>query len=406
MLKGEIMREPRPITRVEVSEKNRKARIIAAVILLVVGAVSLATGFVRFLNKDSGWQRVEVTPEERSCSESFILRYHFPGSAGQAKAVNTQLEALYAEGCVKAYQLFTPDEAIDGVQNVYYINRHPNETITVDPLLYEAFEKLEGMPYLYLGPAYSYYYNLILNVEENQIHDLDPLENAEAAAYLSQIAEFAADRSVVHLELLGGNQIKLNVSDAYLQFAAEEEIESFIDFGYMTNAFIIDYLAEQMIALGLTDGYLVSVDGFTRNLDSENTFSFHIYDKVEQTVCNAASMQYQGPVSMVFLKSYPTALSDANYRVNGGRFVHLMTDPADGVYRTSTDNLVSYSYDLDCVDVMLKMLPCFVSSEFSVPEDVYSVWVEEEQICYNDDTVSFQQLLQSEEISYQAVLKK
>ena len=173
----------------------------------------------------------------------------------------------------------------------------------------------------------------------------------------------------------------------------------------MTNAFIIDYLAEQMIALGLTDGYLVSVDGFTRNLDSQNTFSFNVYDKVGQTVCNAASMQYKGPISMVYLKSYPTAVSDSNYRANGDRFVHLLADPADGVYRTSAENLVSYSYDMGCADVMLKMLPCFVGSAFSVPEDVFSVWFEEELLCYNDNGVSFQQLLQSEEISYRAVLK-
>lgn len=400
------MREPRPITHVEVSEKNRKARIIAAVVLLVIGAVSLATGFVRFLNKDSGWQRVEVTPDSRSCSENFILRYHFSGSASQAKAVNTQLEALYAEGCVKAYQLFTPDEAITGVQNVYYVNHHPNEVITVDPVLYEAFQALEDTPYLYLGPAYSYYYNLIFSAEEPQLADLDPMNNGEAAEYLADIAAFAADRGAIHLELLGNHQIRLNVSADYLRFAQEEEIETLIDFGYMTNAFIIDYLAEQMIALGLTDGYLVSVDGFTRNLDSQNVFSFNIYDKVGKEVYNAGAMQYRGPISMVFLKNYPTAVSDANYRAVGDRFIHLFADPSDGIYRTSTENLVSYSYDMGCVDVMLKMLPGFVGGAFSVPEAVYSVWLEEDQICYNDDAVSFQQLLQSEEISYRAILKK
>ena len=400
------MREPRPITHVEVSEKNRKARIIAAVVLLVIGAISLATGFVRFLNKDAGWQRVEVTPESRSCSDEFILRYHFSGSAGQAKAANTQLEAMYTEAAVKTYQLFTPDEAYDGVKNVYYVNHHPNEVIEVDPLLYSAFEKLDGMPYLYLGPVYNYYYNLILSVEDTHIPDLDPLDNEGAAAYLSQIAAFAADRTAIDLELLGNNQIRLNISEEYLQFADTEEIETFIDFGYMTNAFIIDYMAEQMIGLGLTEGYLVSADGFTRNLDNQNAFNFNVYDKVGQTVCNAATMQYRGPISMVFLKNYPTALSDANYRVNGDRFIHLFADPADGIYRTATDNMVSYSYDMGCADVMLKMLPGFVGETFAVPEDVFSLWFEDEMLCYNDEAVSFHQLLQSEEISYQTVLKK
>ena len=400
------MRDPRPITRVEVSEKNRKVRIIVAIVLLIIGASALASGFVMFLNKDTGWQRVQVTPESRSCSESFILQYNFSGSGPQKKAINTQLEAIYGEGCVKAYQLFTTDEAIDGVENMYYVNHHPNEVITVDPLLYSAFEKLEGTPYLYLGPAYSYYYNIIFNSEEQQIQELDPARNAEAANYLAEIAAFAGDRTAINLELLGDNQIKLFVSDEYLAFAEVEEIETFLDFGYMTNAFIIDYLAEQLVSQGLTRGYLVSADGFTRNLDNENMFSFNIYDSMDGEIYNAAAMQYRGPISMVYLKNYPTAVSDANYRSNGNGFIHLLADPMDGIYRTGTDNLVSYSYELDCVDVMLQMLPAFVGSVFSVPDGVYSVWCDGTTIYCNDANVSFANLLSTPEFAYLPALKE
>jgi len=400
------MRDPRPITRVEVSEKNRKARIVVAVVLLIIGASALASGFVMFLNKDTGWQRVQVTPESRSCSESFILQYNFSGSGAQKKAINTQLEAIYGEGCVKAYQLFTADEAIAGIQNIYYVNHHPNEVITVDPVLYNAFEKLEGTPYLYLGPAYSYYYNIIFNAEEQQIKELDPEQNPEAAGYLAEIAAFAGDRTAINLELLGDNQIKLFVSDDYLAFAEAEEIETFLDFGYMTNAFIIDYLADLLVSQGLTRGYLVSADGFTRNLDSENVFSFNVFDSMEGNVYNAAAMQYQGPISMVYLKNYPTAESDANYRSNGDGFIHLLADPLDGIYRTAADNLVSYSYELDCADVMLQMLPGFVGSVFSVPESVYSVWCEDTTICCNDTNVSFANLLTTPEFAYLPAFKE
>ena len=400
------MREPNPINRIELSEKNTTLRWIAVIALLIIGAVGITTGIMSLLNKETGWQRVQVVPQERSCSENFILQYNFSGSGAEATAVNSKLQAAYGDACVKAYQVFTPDEAISGMQNLYYVNHNPNKTIAVDPLLYAAFEKMDGTPWLYLGPAYAHYNNVILNADEAVVDDLDPEVSDEANAYVGKIAAFAGDREAVSLELLGNNQVILHVSEEYLAFAAEEEIENFIDFGYLTNAFIIDYLAETLIAEDLTEGYIVSADGYTRNLDSAHTFSFNIFDRVENLVFPAAVMDYQGPISMVFLKDYPTANSDVNYRGREDRFLHLFVDPVDGICRTSVENLVSYSYDMDCADVALAMLPSFVGSNFSVPEGVFSVWCEEDLICYNDETVSFGQVLESEEMSYRVVLKK
>lgn len=400
------MREPNPINRIELSEKNTTLRWIAVIALLIIGAVGITTGIMSLLNKETGWQRVQVVPQERSCSENFILQYNFSGSGAEATAVNSKLQAAYGDACVKAYQVFTPDEAISGMQNLYYVNHNPNKTIAVDPLLYAAFEKMDGTPWLYLGPAYAHYNNVILNADDAMVDDLDPEVSDEANAYVGKIAAFAGDREAVSLELLGNNQVILRVSKDYLAFAAEEEIENFIDFGYLTNAFIIDYLAETLIAEDLTEGYIVSADGYTRNLDSAHTFSFNIFDRVENLVFPAAVMDYRGPISMVFLKDYPTANSDVNYRGREDRFLHLFVDPVDGICRTSMENLVSYSYDMDCADVALAMLPSFVGSNFSVPEGVFSVWCEEDLICYNDETVSFSQVLESEEMSYRVVLKK
>lgn len=400
------MREPRPVTRVEVSDKNRTLRIIAAILLLVVGALAITSGIMSLLNKDTGWQEVQISTQERSCSESFILQYNFGDSGTEATAINKKLEQAYGEACVTAYRLFTPDEAIDGVQNVHYVNHHANEVVTVDPVLYAAFQKLDGTPWLYLGPAYAHYYNVIFNTEESMLSTLDPVSNQEAADYVGKIAEFASDRNKVNLELLGNNQVKLHVSEDYLEFARTEEIENFIDFAYMTNAFIIDYLADTLLAQNLTSGYLVSADGYTRNLDNENKFSFNIFDRVEDTVYPAGVMEYRGPISIVFLKDYTLAESDANYRVHDNRFVHLFADPMDGIYRTSTENLVSYSYDTGCADVLLKMLPKFIGSDFSMPEGVFSVWCEDELICHNDEAVTFKNLMHSEDLSYRAVLKQ
>lgn len=399
------MREPRPINRMEISEKNKTLRLIAAIALLVIGAVGITVGVMSALRQDTGWQQVQISTQERSCHENFLLQYNFGQSGAEATAVNQKLQDVYSEACVKAYQLFTPDEEISGVNNVYHINRHPNEKITVDPVLYAAFEKMEGTPYLTMGPVYSHYYSVIYNAPEGTVPQLDPVTSPEAATYLGDIMEFASDENAVKLELLGNDQIKLSVSDDYLKFAAAEEIENFIDFAHLTNAFIIDYLAETLAENGLTDGFIASVDGYTRNLCDGVKFSFNIFDRVEDLVYPAAVMEYVSPISIVYFKDYPTADEDANYRQNDMRFIHLFADPADGIYRTSKEELVSFSYDSGCADVALKMLPSFVGKDFSVPADVYSVWCEDSIIYYNDASVTIGQLLKDENVAYRSVVK-
>ena len=400
------MREPKPITRVEISEKNKTLRIVAAVLLLVIGTLGITAGIMSLLNKETGWQTVQLSLQERNCSENFVLQYNFAGSGAEATAVNNQLQAAYGEACVKAYQLYTPDEEIAGVNNMYYVNHNPNEIITVDPLLYQSFEKLQDTPWLYMGPVHAYYYNLILNTEEALVPEMDPMTSEVAAAYVAQLAEFAADRNHVYLELLENNQVRLSVSQQYMDFAAEEEIENFLDFGYLTNAFIIDFLADVLTEKGLTNGYLASVDGFTRNLDTAHKFSFNIFDRVDDTVYPAGVMEYRGPISIVFLKDYALAASDICYRANGDHIVHMFADPKDAIYQTSRPNLVSYSYNQTCVDVLLNMLPSFVADEATLPQGVYSVWCEDGMIFYNDEKVSFHTLLKSEQISYNAALRQ
>ena len=400
------MREPRPVTRIEVSEKNKKIRQILIIVLLAVAVVAITTGIMSVLNKDTGWQSVQITTEERNCSQNFIFQYNFSGSGAEATAVNKQLEAAYAEASVKAYQLFTVDEEIQGVNNIYHINRHVNEEITVDPVLYEAFSKLEGTRWLYLGPVYAHYIHLFYGASEEYVAQLDPALNADAAQFVARAASFAADEGAIHMELLGDNRIKLHVSQEYLAFAQAEEIENFIDFSYMTNAFVIDYLAASIQALGLTEGYFVSVDGYTRNLDMGNSYSMNLFDRADNMLYPAGVMHYRGPASIVYLKNYPTAESDSMYRVSGDHIVFPYVDVADGMYRSSTDNLVSYSYDLGCADVLLQILPSFIADNFAVPENVYSVWFEGSTLCYNDPAITVTDLLVQEDVAYNAVLKK
>ncbi|MCD8014832.1 MAG: hypothetical protein LUG99_16995 [Lachnospiraceae bacterium] len=58
----------------------------------------------------------------------------------------------------------------------------------------------------------------------------------------------------------------LFVSDDHLAYAEETGFLSYIDFFWMKNAFIIDYLTDTLIEKGYTQGASSSYDGFDRNL--------------------------------------------------------------------------------------------------------------------------------------------
>ena len=397
------MREPRRITNIEVSEGNKKLRMVLIVILLVIGAVSLTAGIMSLLHKDTGWQKVEVSTAETNCSPNFVFQYNFSGSGAQATALHKQISAIYSEAAVKAYQVFQAEESYP--ENLASINAHPNQVVTVDPLLYDALEKLDGTRYLYLGPAYAHYDNVIFSTAEEYLEDVDPARSPEAKAYVAQIAAFAADPGTIDLKLLGDCKVELQISEAYLAFAKENEIIRFVDLHYMANAFIIDYLADSVRAGGFTNGFLASVDGYTRNLNDTDVFSYNLFAREENIIYPAAVMQYRGPVSMVFLKDFQAGTQDVNYRQSADHVVTPFADPADGMYRTSVPNLVGYSYEEGCADVLLRMLPSFVGGEFSVPQGIYSIWFEGRTVCYNDPAVSITQLMDKDGITFTAQKK-
>ena len=107
------------------------------------------------------------------------------------------------------------------------------------------------------------------------------------------ISAFAQDKHAVQIELLGENRIKLFVSEEYLAYASEEGISDFIDFYWMANAFIVDYIADTMRANGFVRGSVSSYDGFVRNLDdlSGSEYAFNIFNRVGNTVHQAGVMR-------------------------------------------------------------------------------------------------------------------
>lgn len=386
----------KPITRIDLSGDHFTLRWILIVLLLAVVVTCLIVGITAMMETADGWTTVEVTSSEINCSMDFQLHYELGASTESATVENKLLTTLYSEATEDAYAIFSAYYQKDGINNVWYLNQHVNEIVTVDETLYQALEMIVryGNRSIFLAPVNVEYNRVFSANSDVEASSYDPAYHSDVMAYVSEMAGFINNPEMINVELLGGNQVRLNVSQEYLDYAETEEIVTFLDFSWMTNAFIIDYIADILVEHGYTNGYLSSYDGFTRNLDTRgNSYSLNIFDYVEGTVYVPAVLSYNQPISMVYLRSYPMSDEDCwhYYTYDSGDISSIYVDAADGASKSATNDLVSYSYESGCAEMLMQLIPVYVADEFNsdqlndlVTSGISSVWSEGTKICYND----------------------
>ena len=392
----------RPVTRIELSETNIKPRLILLVVCLAIAAAALFTGVRELLKVEPGWQEIQISSKSPNCSGDFVLMYDFTDYGGSAAAANKNLTALYTEAAEKAFLIFSPDAEDPSVQNLYAVNRHINETLTVDPVLYRAFSQVQAAENrnLYLAPAYVEYKRIFLCENEEEAVRYDPAFNEELRPYLQQLADFASDPAHIDLELLENNQVRLHVSQDYLAFAEEYELDTLVDFGWMKNAFIADYLAQVLTENGFTSGFLSSFDGFTRNLDSRgNSYSQNFFSRQGTEVSMPARISYTGPRSIVSLRDFPMTDQDRwhYFTYGSGHITSIFLDPQDGLSKPAVDALMGFSTEAGCGQMLLSLIPSFIGEDFDASalselarQDIYAVWYQDGQVRTTDPNLFFE----------------
>lgn len=358
---------PRPVQKIVLSEENTVLRLIAAVLCLLVGAGALTYAFQQLLAPDSGWQEIEAgVSGGPTCGEDFVFLYELGAGEQPLSAESRALNALYTEACRTAFRLFHTVQSFEGVVNLYDINARPNEVLTVDPALYAAFEAVEaaGDRTVYLGPVCARYGDLFACRDDSQLADFDPWSSVEVAEEYAAVAAYAADPAHIGVELLGENRVRLRVSEEYLAYARREGAERFLDFGWMKNAFVADYLADTLAQAGFTHGILYSFDGFARCLDErEGSYTLSLYGWEGERPIVAGTMEYQGPMSVASLCAFPVTEGDWRrfYQMQDGRLRTPYLDVSDGRSRTAADCLVCYSPAHGCAGLAMGAAPAFIA---------------------------------------------
>lgn len=415
-------RDPRPNQKSELnhepSQRGRSVRHILIVVLIAISCIAVYKGLSSVRDLEPGWQKIEVTTQNPNCSAEFLMMYDFSDfstndSIEELKNVN----ALYTSLTEDGFAIFTALDHETEFRNVRYLNDHINEKVTVEPVLYNALEQIVRYDsrYPFLAAVYECYDQVFAQTDEMDARRYDPSASPTLKAYIQEAASYASDRNMVWLELLGENQVCLHVADSYLAFAKEHEVDTFLDFHWMTNAFVIDYMADELMENGYTSGYLASYDGFNRNLDTRGvSYSHNVYDRLENDIYLSAIYHYQVPTSIVVLKNYAMTEMDRwhYFSYSDGTILTTYLDPADGASKSATDNLLAYSRETGCAEILLRTAPLFIAEELNVAElqnltsnGIYSIWGEGTDICYNEQDANFTAVSENGGGQYRLILK-
>ena len=358
------------IIKLEVSEKNMRGRLIAVVVLLAIAFTAIGIAVKGIFTTDPGWKVMDCYADIITYSDDFVFSYYL-GTEGNATAEERAINTVYSQGMEDAFRFFTDQALEDGTKNLAYLNDYLNETVTIEGPLYDALEKLEnaGLRHAYLAPVYVEYKPVFLSQNTSEAAVYDPMRNDDLKAYVQEAAAYANDPAHVRLELLGNDQVCLRVSEEYQAFLEAHEIDTVLDLNWMTNAFVCDYVANQLIQHGFTKGFLASYDGFTRNLGGlEDEFRFNLFNRVDSAYELAGALGYQGAFSVVYLRDYPMNDADRWHYMGyeDGQITTIFLDPADGMSKSAVTDLVVYDADKSCADLLTVAVPAMIAEELNV----------------------------------------
>ena len=390
------------VEKIELDESNIRRRVLITVIALVVAGMSIAYGISSITKANRGWNVIQVNSSSQITSGSEFTFSYYLGKNGSPTAERKGLTLLYTRLCEEAYRIFDVYNEYPGENNMYYLNEHPNETVEVSETLYNAFELLQqhGNRNIYLGTIYELYAGVLYADSDASAECFDPLYSEEYAKLYQEVLNYVNNAESVDLELLGNNKVTLKVSDEYISYCKENGLTHYIDFSWMRNAFVADYLADGLIANGYTRGRLSSHDGYSRVLSGfEN--EYYIFDYVDGKIFQVGNLNHEAANAYVLLKSFPLSELDYDYHIYSDgsiRTAHLNSE--DGLcMEKDIRSYVAYSSQYGCAETLLSVIPSYFSDPASGTgkSGIWYVYIHDNVVTYSnpaDDTMQVYQTYQ------------
>lgn len=332
-----------PLVLLRSVREHSKLWISAVLALTVLAGVCFAVAVLDYGKAQPGWQ--EIPGGDTGKAQELTLLYNVSGDE-EYKALAQVFAKALGEG-EQRLSLAT-------------LNAHPGECVSVSGELYQALEILEDSRYLYYAPVYEQYRGLYRCSEDIDTAQFDPAQSPEILDYLKQAAAFAADPAAVKLELLGDHQVELRISQEYAAFVRENEIGAFVDFFWLENAFLVDYVADRLEEQGFDRGVLTSFQGFARTL-GPGDYTMNLTDRVGRSVKQAAQVCCGGPMALAVFRDHPVNSQEGEfyYVLESGEIRTPFIDPETQLCKSAVVSLLGGVDGGRCGELAVKLLPIY-----------------------------------------------
>ncbi len=389
--KDKRSREPKPVQKIEVSDKNVKLRIILLIMTLIIGATAIGFGVRSCVSKDKGWTVITPTFKGLSVADEFTFTYYLGKDGSSPSAENRAISALYGDLCQKAYKLFEPTAEGGEIEK---INSSAGEYVEIDGALYSALKLADenGGRILFTAPYFEILQSLFYCSDDYEASLSDPYKNEDAKELFSKIAGYV-NSSAASLSFGEGNKVKLSVSEEYKEFAKEVGIRSLIGFTWLKNAFVTDYISGELAKNGFTNGVLSSKDGFFGTFDTGDTeYSQNVFGKTDGKTSLFCRVAFKGPRNGVYVKNLPIQKnSDYYYVYENGEIVTPYIDNS-GKGKTAADGLYLYGKEKSVGELALIANALYVADEIDAArlknyaaDGIYGLYVKDGGIYYTEE---------------------
>lgn len=340
----------KPVQKIELSDKNVKIRIVVVIVSVLVAAAAIAFGIRSCVAAEKGWQVIEAETAKTSCASEFTFIYNVGNNGGDATVEMRAVKSIYGSAAINAYLFF--DTSADGGE-LEKINKNTGDDVVIEHALYTALETMieKGGRTLYFAPFYERYEVLFGSDNDGEAAVFDPVKNADTAALFEKLSTFISDPNSVSLSLKGNDTVCLDVSDEYKAFAADNDVDSFIGFTWLKNAFIADYIADYFTETGYSSGYIVSREGFYRDLGAAGKSSTKIYFRSGSELYVACRADNSVIKSGASFYDFPMS-EGAGYVYENGDTVMPYID-GNGAYKHAVPTMYVYSKSATCAETAL-----------------------------------------------------
>ena len=393
------------VKRIEVDDKHVKLRIIILITLIAVAIAGFSIFFINLFSKRSGFEEIKVLSSIADpVSDDELSFYYDLGKSGNSPTDDyKKVTESYSTHLDYAYKSLNKYKEVDEYKNLYYLNRHPNETIKVSTFLYDSLKKIYDVEpqILYLGPITTLYENYI----QNGYYASNPT-NPYVKQYIDSIVNYI--KTDISIDFLNDYNIKINVNDNYLNLLNELSINDILDFSYFRNAFILDYVSMKLISDGFKYGNIQSYDGYYINLDDTYNFKYDVFDILDKKIISACNVDFKGKYNIVNYRNYAINNMDySRFRLEDDKLTSLYINPNDGINYESIKYLTSYSKTKSLVDIVLETKDIYINNEFNENNiNIESIWLKDRSINYNDKNLTLINIYSKNDVNYEVNSKE